>query len=61
MVKLVPLTVRVFDENIGQIESKFLCMCLCYQGAAAVYIEKMRTIFPCHIVSVYLLIVLQLM
>ena len=46
--KLIPLTVRVFDNDLGMVESKFLSMCLCNQGTAAVYFEKVEEVFVSH-------------
>ena len=43
--KLIPLTVRVFDNDLGMVEPKFLSMCLCNQGTAAVYFEKVEEVF----------------
>ena len=41
--KLTPLTVQVFDNDLGMVESKLLSiLCLCNQGTAAVYFEKVE-------------------
>ena len=46
--KLVPLTVRVFDNDLGMVQSKFLSMCLCNQGTAATCFEKVEEVFISH-------------
>ena len=46
--KLVPLTVRVFDNDLGMVKSKFLSMCLCNEGTAATYFEKVEEVFVSH-------------
>ena len=43
--KLVPLTVRVFDSDLGEVVSRFLDMCLCSSGTAATYFEKIEEVF----------------
>lgn len=43
--KLVPLTVRVFDADLGKVTSRFLDMCLCSSGTAAAYFEKVEEVF----------------
>lgn len=40
--KLIPLTVRVFDGNLGMVVSRFLDMCLC---SSAAYFEKVEEVF----------------
>lgn len=46
--KLVPLTLRAFDDDLGVVSSKFLSMCLCNKGTAAVYFEKLEEVFDSH-------------
>ena len=43
--KLVPLTVRVFDTNLGMVASRFLDMCLCSSSTAAAYFDKVERVF----------------
>ena len=43
--KLVPLTVRVFDTDLGMVTSRFLDMCLCSSGTAAGYFDKLEEVF----------------
>lgn len=43
--KLVPLTVRVFDTDLGMVTSRFLDMCLCSSGTAAAYFDKLEEVF----------------
>ena len=40
--KLVPLTVRVFDNDLGVVVSRFLDMCLCTSGTAAAHFDKVE-------------------
>lgn len=43
--KVIPLTVRVFNGNLGMVCSRFLDMCLCSSGTAAAYFEKVEEVF----------------
>lgn len=43
--KLVPLTVRVFDNEHGVVKTKFLSMCLLNAGTAIAYFEKLEEVF----------------
>ena len=43
--KLVPLTVRVFDPDLGKVVSRFLHMCLCSSGTAQAYFDKVEEVF----------------
>ena len=43
--KLVPLTVRVFDSDLGMVVSRFLDMCLCSSGTSATYFDKIEEVF----------------
>ena len=38
----------MFDDDLGMVESKFLSMCLCNQGTAAVYFERIEEVFTSH-------------
>ena len=43
--KLVPLTVRVFDSDLGMVVSRFLDTCLCSSDTAATYFDKIEEVF----------------
>ena len=43
--KLIPITVRLFDQDKGMVVARFLDMCLSSSGTAAAYFEKLKCVF----------------